>query len=306
MSMPASRSELRQLVHQYISFLEAENASPHTIRSYQTDLEDWVAFLTPPGGQPPRVREIDRLLMREWMADLYAQQLQAASVRRKLACVRSFFSWLERNGFVTVNVARQVRTPRMPSLLPHVPSAETTNALIDSVPAAAAETRRLHPARDLAILELLYGCGLRISELSGLDVGDVDAASCFLLVRGKGRKERRVPYGSRAAEALSAYMEQRRPREGETAVFLNHRGCRLTDRGARGIVHFYADQVLHDSSIHPHSFRHAYATHMLASGADLRAIQDLLGHAQLATTQRYTRVDLTDLMRVYDKCHPKA
>lgn len=306
MSTQASQSELRPLIEQYVASLEAESASLHTMRNYRADLESWAGFLTPPGGEPPRVHEIDRLLMREWMADLYSKRLQAASVRRKLACIRSFFTWLERNGVITVNVARQVRTPRMPVLLPHVPTPETTNTLIDSVPSAAAETRRLHPARDLAILELLYGCGLRIGELAGLNVGDVDLSSGFLLVRGKGRKERRVPYGSRAAAALAAYLQERRPAEGEVAIFLNHRGRRLTDRGARGIIYFYAERVLHDSSIHPHSFRHAYATHMLASGADLRAIQDLLGHARLATTQRYTQVDLSDLMRVYDKCHPKA
>ena len=152
-----------------------------------------------------------------------------------------------------------------------------------------------------------YGCGLRISELVGLNIDDFDFSERWILVRGKGRKERQVPFGSKAAVALERYLPERTPAPGaELVLFLNHRGNRLTVRGARGIVKFYARMIAGDSSIHPHSLRHAYATHLLSDGADLRAIQELLGHAQLSTTQKYTQVSLTDLMAVYDKAHPKA
>ena len=294
------------LVDHYIVSLERENASAHTIRNYGIDLREWVAFLTPRDAEPPPVESIDVLTMREWLAHLYDAGLETASVRRKLAATRSFYTWMERRGILSKNVARLVRTPKMIQKLPQVPTPEVTNTLIDAVPDKAAETERPHPARDLAIFEFLYGCGVRVSELAGINMSDLDLSEQWVLVRGKGRKERQVPYGGRAAAALSRYLDDRSPAPYETALFLNHRGKRLSDRGIRAIVRFYVDQVMQDSSIHPHTFRHAYATHMLGAGADLRAIQELLGHARLSTTQRYTQIALEDLMRVYDKCHPKA
>jgi integrase/recombinase XerC len=162
------------------------------------------------------------------------------------------------------------------------------------------------PERDLLIFELLYGCGLRISELCGLNLDDFDYTERWVRVRGKGRKERQVPFGSRAAAAIERYMALRKPGPGENALILNYQGTRLLVRGARGIVKFYARMLTGDSSIHPHSLRHAYATHLLSDGADLRSIQELLGHASLSTTQKYTQVSLMDLMAVYDKAHPKA
>ena len=201
-----------------------------------------------------------------------------------------------------MNAPRLLRTPRAPKKLPAVMTAEQTNALLDGV--AAGKLERPHPARDLAILELLYGCGLRVSELVGLNLDDLDRSERWLRVRGKGRKERQVPFGGKAAEALDHYLAERSSRE--MALFLNHRGGRLTDRGVRGIVKLYATLITGDSSVHPHSFRHAFATHLLGDGADLRSIQELLGHARLSTTQKYTQVTLTDLMAVYDRAHPKA
>jgi integrase/recombinase XerC len=183
-----------------------------------------------------------------------------------------------------------------------VPTAEQTNALVDGVGDDRFE--RPHPERDLALFELLYGCGLRISELVGLNLDDFDFRERWIRVRGKGRKERQVPYGEKAANSLEKYIGARQARDG--ALFVNHRGTRLSDRGARDIVKFYARMISGDPSLHPHSLRHAFATHLLADGADLRAIQELLGHARLATTQKYTQVSLTDLMAVYDKAHPKA
>jgi integrase/recombinase XerC len=205
---------------------------------------------------------------------------------------------------VESNPAKLLRTPKTPKKLPPVPSAEQTNALVDGV----AENRfeRPYPERDLALFELLYGCGLRISEALGLNLEDIDRGERWLRVRGKGKKERLVPFGSKAAAALDRYLACRRPAPGEPALFVNFRGRRLSDGGARGIVAFYARFVGGDSSIHPHTLRHAFATHLLADGADLRAIQELLGHARLSTTQKYTQVSLTDLVAVYDKAHPKA
>jgi len=242
--------------------------------------------------------------LREWLTELYERGLNPISIRRKLAAVRSFFQFLLREGTVAANVARMLRTPKAPKRVPAVPTAEQTNALVDGV--ALDKFERPHPARDLALFELLYGCGLRISELVGLNLEDFDFSERWIRVRGKGRKERLVPYASKAAAAVAKYVSARTAQPQERAVFLNHRGTRLSDRGARGIVKFYARMIAGDASIHPHSLRHAYATHLLSDGADLRAIQELLGHARLATTQKYTQVSLTDLMAVYDKAHPKA
>jgi integrase/recombinase XerC len=208
------------------------------------------------------------------------------------------------HGVIEINVARLLRTPKAPKTLPRVPTAEQTNSLIDQV--AEGRLERPFPARDLAIFELLYGCGVRISELVAVNLADLDLAERWLLVRGKGKKERQVPFGVKAAAAIESYLAARQAAPREIALFINHRGGRLTDRGARGIVKLYATALAGDASIHPHSFRHAFATHLLSDGADLRAIQELLGHARLSTTQKYTQVSLTDLMAVYDKAHPKA
>jgi integrase/recombinase XerC len=253
------------------------------------------------------VEDINALAIREWLGHLYEQRLTAVSMRRKLAAVRSLFKFLLREGVVETNVARLVRTPKAPKSLPFVMTAEQTNGLVDGVAPAADKFERPYPARDLAIFELLYGCGLRISELVGLNLEDFDFSERWVRVRGKGKKERQVPYAGKASQALESYLAIRQPASGgERAIFLNHRGERLTDRGARGIVKFYARMITGDSSIHPHSLRHAYATHLLSDGADLRAIQELLGHARLSTTQKYTQVSVADLMAVYDRAHPKA
>ena len=295
--------ELAAQIDRFLDELRRENASAHTVRNYASDLAQFVEYFTI--KEKPLVEEIDGLAIREWLGHLYKQELTAVSMRRKLAAVRSFFKFLLRDGVVAVNVARFVRTPKAPKSLPGVMTAEQTNTLVEGV--AADKFERPYPARDLAIFEFLYGCGLRISELVGLNLDDFDFSERWILVRGKGRKERQVPFGGKAAAALEKYLPLRKPALGcEQSLFLNHRGERLTDRGARGIVKFYGRMVSGDSSIHPHSLRHAYATHLLSDGADLRAIQELLGHAQLSTTQKYTQVSLRDLMAVYDKAHPKA
>jgi integrase/recombinase XerC len=302
--MSDTRPGLRDSADRYLAELQRENASPHTLRNYSSDLDQFIAYFSPVNSKCPAPREIGPLQLREWLGHLYDQCLGALSIRRKLASVRSLFKFMLREGTIATNPARLVRTPKAPMRLPAVPTAEQTNTLVDTVMADTLD--RPHPARDLLIFELLYGCGLRISELAGLNLDDFDRTERWIRVRGKGRKERQVPYASKAGDALEKYLAIREAVPAERALFLNHHGKRLSDRGARGIVKFYARMISGDSSLHPHSFRHAYATHLLADGADLRAIQELLGHARLATTQKYTQVSLTDLMAVYDRSHPKA
>jgi integrase/recombinase XerC len=299
--------ELAGQIQLFLDELRRQNASVHTVRNYASDLDQFLAYFDIPGKTKTTVAEIDTPAIREWLGHLFQQRLTAVTMRRKLAAVRSLFKHLLREGLVEKNVARVVRTPKAPKTLPAVMTAEQTNALVDGVAGAADKFERPYPARDLAIFELLYGCGLRISELVGLNLDDFDFGEHWIRVRGKGKKERQVPYPGKAAVSLQRYLALRTPQPGgEQALFLNHRGGRLTARGAHGIVKFYARMVTGDSSLHPHSLRHAYATHLLSDGADLRAIQELLGHARLSTTQKYTQVSLSDLMAVYDKAHPKA
>ena len=301
----SEQSELERWIARYLDERRRENVSPHTLRNYGIDLRQFLEYFTPPGATPPALSAFDITAIREWLGDLFSQNLAAVSTRRKLAALRSFFKFLVREGVVERNIPKLMRTPRAPKKLPQVMTAEQTNNLIDAIPGADLE--RPYPERDLAIFETLYGCGLRVSELCGLDLDDVDFMDRSMRVRGKGRKERLVPFGGKAANAIEAYLAKREPVAAtERAVFLNHRGRRLSDRSVRGIVKFYATYLAGDNSLHPHALRHAYATHLLSDGADLRSIQELLGHARLSTTQRYTQVSLEDLMAVYDKAHPKA
>jgi len=292
---------LREWVSEFLAELRRENVSPHTLRNYANDLEQWLEFLS--RAPLPAPAAVDRLVLREWLADLHARRLRPASIRRKISCLRSFFQLLLRRGAVAANPAKLLRSPKQARTLPRVPSEEQANRLIDGV--ASRSLRRPFPERDLLLFELLYGCGLRISEAVGLDLDDVDRAERMIRVRGKGRREREIPLGAKAAAALEAYLAVRGLAP-ERALFLNHRGGRLSSRGAFGIVTQYSRLLEGDSSLHPHSFRHAFATHLLAAGADLRVIQELLGHAQLSTTQKYTQVSLADLIAVYDRAHPKA
>ena len=300
----ALAAALSLAIDRYLSDLRLQNASPHTLRNYASDLQQFALYFSPPGQHPPAPAEFTVLQIREWLGDLYKRRLSPVTVRRKLAAVRSLFQFLAKNGSVPTNIARLVRTPKAPQRLPAVPTAEQTNELINAV--AADQLERPFPERDRLIFELLYGSGLRISELVGLNLDDFDLREQWIRVRGKGRKERQVPYGSTAASALEKYLEVRVIKPRDRALLANHLGTRLSDRGARGIVKMYARLISGDASLHPHSLRHAFATHLLADGADLRAIQELLGHARLATTQKYTQVSLTDLMAVYDRSHPKA
>ena len=294
------REALKAHVARYLAELERENSSAHTVRNYASDLRQFCEYFRVPGAEQVTAESLDTLAIREWMGSLYDAGLSPVTIRRKLAAVRSFLKYLQSVGVVNQNVGRLARTPKAPQTLPVVMSAEQTNALLNE--AGNRATGQSHPERDLALLEMLYGCGVRVSELVGLDMADLDLTEGWIRVRGKGKKERQVPVTKRAAAALQAYLAKRPTHVGHEAVFLNHSGKRLTDASVRKIVKAYSS----DQSVHPHGFRHAYATHLLSSGADLRSIQELLGHARLSTTQKYTRVSLEDLMRVYDKSHPKA
>lgn len=307
-------SEAARAVERYLDSLRRKDASPRTIRAYQLDLEQFVGYFTPPGAAPPALRDIDRLAVREWMSDRFAAGATKSTVARKLAAVRSFFQFLVKEGELTANPARLVSTPKLPKNLPPVPTAEEMNRLVDSV-APGGEKDRFPDkiVRDRAIFELLYGCGLRLAELEGLNLQDFDWRERWIRVRGKGRKEREVPFGAKAAEALERYLEVRKNAlpldHEEPALFLHRWGGklrRLTARSIERIVKRYAMALSGDSSLHPHTLRHAFATHLLGEGADLRAIQELLGHANLSTTQKYTQLSLEQLMAVYDKAHPKA
>lgn len=294
---------LRASVSKYLAELERRGASPHTLKSYRSDLDQLISYFEA-ADKNVSSENIDLPLLREWLSGLFDQHLSAATLHRKVAAVRALFKFLQIEGEAPSNPAKRLRTPKNPQSLPDVMSAEKANRLVDF--AGSGEARAVaERERNAAMLELLYGCGIRAGELVSMDVGDIDLATGWLRVRGKGNKQRQVPVGGAALDALAQYLEAR-PVTAEMALFLNSRGKRLGDRQVRRVVKAYATLAAGDASIHPHSFRHAYATHLLNEGADLRAIQELLGHARLSTTQKYTRVSLRELQAVYDKAHPKA
>lgn len=298
-------TSLRNCIAKYLAELERRGASTHTLRNYASDLEQFAGYFEPPGENAPPVEQLDLPMLREWLAGLYDQGLSVVSVRRKIAAIRALFKFLRQEGVLDRNPATRLRTPKTKQRLPDVMSAEKTNNLLDALERGEAGEKPSRE-RDLAFLEVLYGCGIRVSELVGIDLDDMDLQEGWLRVRGKGNKERQVPIGGRAVAAIERYLRNRPDVSNEPALFLNSRGTRLGDRQVRRLVKLYALMATGDSTVHPHSFRHAYATHLLMDGADLRAIQELLGHARLSTTQKYTQVSLRDLQRVYDQTHPKA
>ena len=321
---------MKQHIDRFVAYLRYErNASPNTIREYRRDITQFMQFLTPPGEKTMPLAHVDHRVIREFVGWSYDQKLEKSSVARKLAALRTFFKFCVREGVVKQNPARLVSTPKLPKRVPRVLTAEEMNGFLDNIlggsPAAAKHKRLVSPRkkqqdegkvmlkRDRAILELLYASGLRVSELVGLNLGDIDRAGQMLRVLGKGRKERIVPFGSSAQTALEAYWPVRDEllnRLGAAtefqAVFLNHSADRLGARSVRAIVKKYSRLADVNWDLHPHSLRHAFATHLLADGADLRAIQELLGHVSLSTTQRYTQASIQQLMNVYDKAHPHA
>lgn len=285
-------------VGSFLEYLGVERgSSPHTLRSYATDLTEFTRFLADEkiGG----LAEADTRAVRAYLARLHQRRLSKATIARKLAAVRSCFRFMARRGALEVNPARQVRSPRLGRRLPSFLPKDEATQLLDAGPAAG--TAGL---RDQALVELLYASGLRVAECCGLDVDDLDEGRRTVRVLGKGDKERVVPVGETALEALAAYLAMRGRARG--ALFRNARGGRLTTRSALRIVKGLARRAGLDQRVTPHTLRHTFATHMLGEGADLRLIQELLGHSRLSTTQRYTHVSPEHLMRVYDATHPRA
>lgn len=297
----------------FLASLRARNASKNTIASYGRDLGLFVSHFSSDQRQAPSVGRVTRLMIREFMAEGRSKGLSPATLARRLAALRGFFDYLVLEEGFPNNPARSLAAPKVSQKLPPVMSAEDTNRIINAVQFDSERDRfEDKVVRDRLIFELLYGAGLRVSELVGLNLNDIDRAERWIDVRGKGRKERQVPYGARADEALERYLKVRENLEAprtEKALFLHRWGGklrRLTTRSVGLIVKKYARLLSGDPSLHPHSLRHAFATHLLSEGADLRAIQELLGHASLSTTQKYTQLSMSELMKVYDAAHPKA
>ena len=289
----------------FLGALEVErHASPHTVKSYRTDLEDFLRWLgrgSANASPTEALRAVKARDVRAYLAVLHTRGLDPVSVARKLAAIRSWFRFLRRRETVSENPAQQIRAPRQPRKLVSFLPIDETMALMDTQNPNAT-TGGYTAARDAAIVELLYASGLRVSELVGLDLRDLDFGEMTVRVLGKGRKERIVPFGGAAAQALRAYLGPR----GSGPVFLNRRGGRLTVRSVHTIVKRQARAAGIARRVSPHTLRHTFATHLLDSGADLRMIQELLGHSRLSTTQRYTHVGSDQLMRIYDAAHPRA
>jgi tyrosine recombinase XerC len=283
---------------EFVRYLDLQRgASRHTLRGYATDLAEFRAFLSREGLGD--LVDADARAIRAWLAWLHDRKLAKSSIARKLATVRSCFRYLARIGLVEFNPARQVRSPRLPKRLPSFLPKDESKGLLD----ALAE-RSQAGLRDHALLELLYATGLRVAECCGLELDDVDRRRGAVRVMGKGGKERVVPAGDTALEALDAWLSVRG--EGRGALFTNLRGGRLGTRSVHRIVKQRARAAGIDRRVTPHTLRHTFATHMLGEGADLRLIQELLGHSRLSTTQRYTHVSPEHLMKVYDSAHPRA
>ena len=300
------------LIERFVNYLQYErNASPHTIRNYRSDLIQFRDFLSQgQPGAPVEVARIDALRVRGFLAFLFEKREKKTSIARKLAAVRAFFKFLSRERVLSINPACAVSTPKLTRTLPRIMTEEEMNTFLDQL-ARAAPAGGAALLRDRAILELLYASGLRVSELVGLDLRSVSFGDGMVLVRGKGRKERIVPFGSKAKQALTEYLpvRERILREWKTgcpALFLNARGGRLTTRSVDRVVKKCVRAFGPNVKTSPHSLRHAFASHLLTEGADLRAIQEMLGHKSLSTTQKYTQVSIKQLTEVYDKTHPKA
>jgi integrase/recombinase XerC len=305
-------SEALRRVDEFLAMLVHErNASPHTVRAYERELRNFAYYLGKHYGANLALRKIEHQQIRTYLGELYGHGLSKASAARALAAIRSWFRWLARQGLVEQSPAALVATPKLPKHLPRVPTIEEMNRVVESADDEAAAW----PERDRVIFELLYGCGIRNAELVGIDLADIHWANDAILVRGKGRKERYVPLGDAAAQALRTYLPLREARlaaagkQQTAALLLNVRlrgNGRLTTRSVGRIVKRIALAHGLPADVHPHTLRHAFGTHMLEEGADLRAIQELLGHERLSTTQRYTQLTIGQVAEVYDRTHPRA
>ena len=302
MTSKNTRTVVEKSVDQFLRVLRERNSSPHTIKAYAGDLDNFAAYVGPRGW-----KSIDHIVVRGFLAHLYEKGLSKTSVARSLAAVRSLYRWLAQEGVVEQNPASLVATPKLPKKLPRVPTMEEMNGVLDgAMPEVAA-----FPERDALMFELLYGCGIRNSESIGINLDDIGMSAEVILIRGKGKKERFVPFGESVKSALATYLPQRQKvltarRKNVNALLINQRGGRLTTRSVGRIVKNIAVAKAVPADIHPHTLRHAFGTHMLEEGADLRAIQEMLGHERLATTQRYTQLSTRHVLEVYDRTHPRA
>ena len=325
---------MKALADRFIIMLDAERgASEHTVRAYTREVQAFAAYLAATLGEDVEPKLIEHVHIRAYLAVLYDRGLTRASAARALAAVRSWFKWMAKVGIVEQNPATLVATPKLPKHLPRVPSAEEVNRVLDGIEgdidrfgrgiakktaAMGGEAYTGWPERDRVIWELLYGCGIRNSELVGIDMASLHWANDAILVRGKGRKERYVPLGDAAAQAIRSYLPHRETKlrtagkgalaaAGPLLINQSARGvARLTTRSVGRIVKSIAVARGLPADVHPHTLRHAFGTHMLEDGADLRAIQELLGHERLSTTQRYTQLTVSQVQQVYDETHPRA
>jgi len=311
-----SRSvENRGLIPQFIHYLTVEkNASPHTCRCYQRDLEGFEDFLRNSGMVLTSSAEVewgkmDRIAIRKYLSFLHRKN-KKSSIARKISTLRSFFRYLNREQMIASNPAKSVSTPKVEKTLPTTLTVdeafrlmESPKSLSEKIPPAGTKNMKL---RDRAILELLYSSGLRVSELVGLNLKQIDLDLGIVRVMGKGRKERIVPVGGKAIESLNAYLNERGMVKGEDPLFVNFLGGRLTARSIGRLIKKYTRHSGIFRKISPHSLRHTFATHLLDAGADIREIQEMLGHSSLSTTQRYTHISMGKLMEVYDKAHPRS
>jgi len=292
---------MKEAIARFAGYLATErNVSTHTLDAYASDLAQFAEFVHRERGVEAGPAAVDHLLIRRWLALLHKDH-QKSSIGRKLAALRAFFRYLVREGRLAKNPAELVSTPKKEKRLPFHLNIDEVTSLVESPRESG-----ILALRDRAILETLYSCGIRVSELTGLNVGEVDLESCLVRVLGKGGKERVVPIGRHARQAIGNYLMARNTPPHDAPFLLNARGGRLTSRSVARTVDKYILQLATIKKISPHTLRHTFATHMLEAGADLRAIQELLGHASLSTTQKYTHVSIDRLMEVYDKAHPKA
>jgi integrase/recombinase XerC len=308
-------SEKHPLIGQFIHYLSIEkNASPHTCRGYLKDLEEFERFLKDSGtplssGGEVRMENVDRLAIRKYLSFLHRRN-KKSSIARKISTLRSFFKYLVKEERISSNPAKTVSSPKVEKILPTALTVDETFRLVEStkgIPETpSSEKGKKRRLRDLTILELLYSSGLRVSELVGLNSNQLDLELGIVRVMGKGRKERIVPVGKKAVEAVKNYLEERGTLEAESPLFVNARGSRLTARSVGRLVKEYTRRSGIFRKVSPHTLRHTFATHLLDAGADIREIQEMLGHASLSTTQRYTHVSMGKLMEVYDKAHPRS
>jgi integrase/recombinase XerC len=302
MATKKSCTPVEKAIDKFLQSLRQRNASVHTIKAYTGDLNNFAAYVGLRNW-----RNINHVAIRGFLSQLYEKGLGKTSVARALAAVRSFYRWLAQEGVVEQNPAALVSTPKLAKKLPRVPTIEEMNTVLDAqMPEVAS-----FPERDRIMFELLYGCGIRNSELIGINLDDIRLSSEAILIRGKGKKERYVPFGDSVKAALAIYLPARQQmlaerKKNTTALLINQRGGRLTTRSVGRIIKKIAIAKGLSPDVHPHTLRHAFGTHMLEEGADLRSIQEMLGHERLSTTQRYTQLSMKHVLQVYDQTHPRA